>query len=174
LRPSQAEDVIDGVGVGAFVGFDAVDGDVDGAGAGAVDADGAAGALDDAGFVDEEIEGVAAVEREGFDGLAFDDVADGGAGGLEDFGGGFYLDGFGSGTDFEGGVDGGGGIDLEDDFGELEFLEAGFFDNQAVGADGDGGEGEQAGVGGGEGVFEAGGFVGGDDGGAGDDCAARI
>jgi hypothetical protein len=104
----EAEDVVDGVGVGAFVGFDAVNGDVDGAGAGAVDADGAAGALDDAGFVDQEVEGVAAVEREGFDGFAFDDVPDRGAGGLEDFGGGFDLDRLGGGADFEGGVDGGG------------------------------------------------------------------
>ena len=111
----EAEDVVDGVGVGGFVGVDAVDGDVVGGEAGAVDVDGVAGTLDDAGFEDEQGEGVAAVQGEVDDGLLLDDVAEGGVRGLEDFGGAETVTVSVAVAEFEGQVEVDGGADLERD-----------------------------------------------------------
>ena len=164
----EAEDVVGGVGVGGFVGLNAVDGDVDGGGAGSVDVDGVAGALDDAGLIHEEVERVAAVEREGDDGLLLDDVAEGGVGGLEDFGGGADFNAVGDRADFENDVDGEGGVDLNGVAGADGGFEAGRFDADSVDADGNGGESVDAGVGGVLFLDDSCGVIGEGDGGVGD------
>src|SRR5262249_16502708 len=71
----QAEDVVSRVGIRALVGFDAVDGDVDRGSPRAVDLHRVARTLHYAGFVHQQIERVAPVQRQVDDGLLLDHVA---------------------------------------------------------------------------------------------------
>ena len=125
----QPENVVHRIRVGVLIGLNAVDGDVHRAGAGAVDADGATGALHHAGLVNQQVQGIAPVQRQGFDGLMLHHIAQRGVVSLQRFGGRLDVDRLGGRADIERGIHGGGCVDLQDDLRQLKALEAGLFDD---------------------------------------------
>jgi hypothetical protein len=156
----ETEDIIRRVGVGGLVGLNAVDRDVDRHGARAVHVDGIAGALHHSGFVHQEVQRIAPVERQFHDGFPFDDVADHGVG---------CLHGFRAGGDFHSVADRAHlqrdrkcqrSIDLDDIAVALVGAEALGFDADSVGAGRNGGERKEPRLGGGLPLYYAGGVVG--------------
>ena len=129
-------------------------------GARAVDVDRVAGALHHAGFVHQEVQRIAPVERQFHDGFPLDHVADHGVGCLHGFRAGGDFHSVADRTHFQRDRKRQRSIDLDDIAVALVGAEALGFHANRVGAGGNGGERKESRLGGGLPLDDAGGIVG--------------